>query len=836
MINKEKSPIMRILPHAVAILIFFLISAVYFSPVWSGKTMTPSDVTQYSGASQELREYYKNEGESSEWTGSMFSGMPAYQIGVHGGSTNFLSLLEIPGTPWRNTVGVMFTTMLMAYILFSCMGCRSSVAAIGAVAYSLSSYNIIILEAGHITKAWTLAYVPLIVAGVLVMFKRKYLLGGLLVSIGLALQLKNNHLQMTYYTGILCTILFIGLAVYFIKEKDIKALLKSSGILLVAVVLAVLCNAGNFYTNLKMADESMRGQSELSTPATTEKQSSGLDKDYVFAWSYGKGETLTLLIPNTYGGASGGRLDTSSPLYKESVSHGMQVEADGVRTYTYWGDQPFTSGPVYFGAVVCFLFVLGMIIIRSKVKWLLFGATIFFIFLAWGKNFETFNDIFFHYFPLYNKFRAVSSALVIPAITMVMVAVWGIQEFFDNLQERKAEYKKALYIAFGITGGLCLFFWIAPGFFFNFVSAGDAQWSSQAPDWYYKALLSSRSGLLSSDAFRSFVFIFLTAGICYIASIMKPNKNSVIFFALGIALLTLIDLWGVDRRYLNKDSFVDQYTQSQTFSQSNADKAILKDKSPSYRVLNLNNPFNESLTSYYHKSIGGYHAAKMKRYQELIEYRLSKEIEKVIDTFGTQNIDSITASFEATPSLNMLNAKYIIFSPEQPPLTNPYALGNAWFVNDYKFVSNADEELASLNGLDPRTTTVIDKRYESNVAGLNIAPDSTASIVLTEYKPNKLTYKSKANSEQLAIFSEIYFPHGWNAYVDGKEAPHFGADWVLRAMKVPAGEHEIIFKFEPKEYWAARMTASISSGVLVILLLGYIISLFVRKKDKKETK
>lgn len=860
MINQEKSLLGRLLPHVAAILVFLAITLVYFSPLIKGQVLPQGDVTQYQGASRELREYYHNEGESSAWTGSMFSGMPAYQIGIWGGLPNFLDYLEKPlKALGSSSAGAVFAGMLMAYILFSVMGFRPVESILGAIAYSLSSYNIIILEAGHVTKAWALAYMPLIVAGMMALFKRKILLGGLLMALGLALQVKSNHLQITYYTGLLCAILYIGLVIDMISKKEISSLLKSSVVLVVALLLAGFSNAGNIYANLEMAKESTRGQSELSAPSTAEKQSSGLDKDYAFAWSYGKAETLSLMIPNVHGGASGGMLDNSSNLYKEMVKQGFgsQVGPEGIQSNTYWGAQPFTSGPVYFGAIIVFLFVFGMIIIRNKMKWALFIATVFFIFLAWGKNFESFNDLFFYHFPYYSKFRAVSTALVIPALTMVMIAVWGLKEFFSG-EIDQSRLKKSLYISFGVVGGLSLFFAIAPGFFFNFIAESDASWKAQMPEWYYSALVADRRDLLASDAFRSFVFILLAAATLFILN-MKAAKKYQLIGGMAIVVLVLIDLWNVDKRYLNDSNFKDKVAyQAESFVQSTADKFIFQDKDPSYRVLNLNNPFNETATSYHHKSIGGYHAAKLKRYQELIDHNLAdevgllqnkanaylqSEVAKLQSAADQQNIDprnisiavqdSMKSVFTNTAALNMLNARYVIYHPELPPLVNPEAQGNAWFVDKYVFVNNADEEIAALSTANREGhQAIVDVRFEDELKGLNIVPDSTATIVMTEYKPNRLKYKSKANSEQLAVMSEMYFANGWQAYIDGTPANHFRADWTLRAMRVPAGEHEIEFKFEPKGYDNARVLASASSAILVLLLLGMLGFGIFKKKEQ----
>lgn len=835
--NQEKSLIKRLLPHIIAVVCFLAITLLYFSPVLDGKVLVQSDVTQFEGGAKELVDYYNKEGKSSAWTGSMFSGMPSYQLGVWGGSPNFLDYLEMPlKAMGSHTMGPVFTAMLMAYLLFSLMGFRPVVSILGAVAYSLSSYNIIIIEAGHITKAWALAYLPLIIAGLMLLFKKKYLWSGLLLALGLALQVKNNHLQVTYYTAIMSAVIYLAFVVNAIKEKEYKGLLKAIGFSAVAVVLAVLCNIGNLWANYEMSKESTRGKSELTSPTSSEKQSSGLDKKYAFDWSYGKAETLSLLIPDIHGGASRGQLSETDAVFKQMRANNIPdpirlVKEGQVPFVTYWGDQPFTSGPVYFGAIICFLFLLGMCIVQNKLKWVFFGITILFIFLSWGRNFELFNDWFFYHFPMYSKFRAVSTALVIPAITMLIVAVWGLNEFFS----KKVDIKKltqSLYISGGITAGLCLIFWIMPGAFFDFSSVTDAQWKDQLPAWFHIALLEDRQSMLSGDALRSLIFILLAAGVLYFSLKQKDREKSTIGFVAILAVLVLVDLWGVDKRYLNDESFHSKITSvNRTFQATKADEAILQDKSPSYRVLDLNNPFANAITSYRHKSIGGYHAAKMKRYQELIDYHLGREIGGVISSFNTQSIDTIMQAFSHANGLNMLNAKYIIFSPEQPPLVNPYALGNAWFVNNFAVVNNADEEIAALAKVNPATMAVVDKRFENELKGLILTPDSLAQIELTTYKPDRLVYKSKASSEQLAVFSEVYYGNGWTAYVDGKPSPHFRADWTLRAMRIPAGEHEIEFKFEPTDYNTARTAATASSGILVLALIGFVVSLFMRKKN-----
>lgn len=839
MIQDKKAFLSKVLQHVAVIAFFLLATVIYFSPeFFDGKSLPQHDVTQFQGSSQDIRELYNNEGESSAWTGGMFSGMPSYQIGVWGGSPNFLDYVEAPLKALGNTTaGSVFAGMLMAYILFLILGFSIPMAMFGAIAYSLSSYNIIILDAGHVTKAWALAYMPIVVGGILAMYKKKYIVGGLCMALGLALQIKSNHLQMTYYTGILCAILYISLIVKNIRNKEIPSLLKYSGILLIAVVVALLANAGNIYSNYEMSKTSTRGKSELTAQAGESTKTDGLDKDYVFGWSYGKAETLSLLIPNIHGGGSVSWLDSSSNLYKEMVNNGFgqQIDQRGVQAYTYWGDQPGTSGPVYFGAIVCFLFILGLIIIRNPMKWVILGAIVFFIFLAWGKNFDVFNDIFYNYFPLYSKFRAVSQALIIPSLLMVIMAVWAVREFFEG-EVGKEELTKSLYIAGGITGGICLLLWIVPNAFFDFTSPNDAAWKTQMPAWFYNATLADRRDMLSSDAMRSFIFIVLAAGAMWFA-INKSKAKNISFYVVGLlTILTLADLWTVDKRFLNDDKFVKEQHQS-TFTKSIADESILKDKDLSYRVLNLNNPFNETATSYYHKSIGGYHAAKLQRYQQLIERRLQPELNNIYASFGTQDEDSIKARLIQNTALNMLNTRYLIYDNKQAPIVNPHAMGNAWFVSNYKIVENADAEIAALNSINPKKDVVIDKRYEAELNNLTIDTDSLATIQLISYKPNELIYKTKTNSKQLAVFSEVFYKNGWNAYIDEQPASHFCANWILRSMIIPEGEHKIVFRFEPSAYNTSRTLATISSGLLVLLLLGTIVwSLRLETESNKEVK
>lgn len=826
--------------HILALGIFLLLSVVYFAPmVFDGKVLQQADLASVKGMTNEIDRYYGNGQDTGEgvaaWTGSMFSGMPTYNIKIYGSPENYLKYAEFP----IKKVGYFGPAILLAalvsfYLLLCIMGVNFWLAIAGAVAYAFASYNIIIIDVGHITKAYAIAYMPLTIAGLCLLFRQKLLTGGVLFTLGVAFSLGNNHIQITYYLALFCLILYIGYLCRRIAEKKYRELLRVTGILAAGVILAVVPMLGNLYLNLEMSRESLRGKTELTQKTTGEtgKISSGLDLDYAFRWSYGKGETFTLMIPDFYGGGSVGNLGPDSHLYRELQSRGAQLGKE-VQSYTYWGDQPFTAGPVYFGALVCFLFVLGMFVIRHPLKWWLLGATVFFLILSWGRNFAFINDFLFHYLPLYNKFRVPSMALVIPGLIFPWVGIWGLQQIFTGEVDRN-RLKKGLYYAFGITGGLCLLFTLIPGIVGSFVSPMDSY--QQLPDWYHRALIEDRSALLRADAFRSFCFILAAALLVNWFRVSKSSAKVVPYAAGGIALLMLVDLWGVDKRYLDKDHFISPRTENM-YALSEADREILKDKDLSYRVLNLNDPFNESRTSYYHKSVGGYSPAKLRRYQELIDHRISGEMSLLINTLKKQpSADEVLTVFRMLPTLNMLNTRYVIYNPSQPPLANPFAYGNAWFVNDWRIVEDADAEIAALDTLQPLQTAVVDKRFAGELEGWKVVPDSTATLELVSYEPVKLVYKSKAGSDQLAIFSEIYYPHGWEAYIDGKPVPHFRADWILRALKVPAGEHTIEFKFVPHRYMTVAYIASTVSLILLVLLiavLGWGLWRYFRKSGDK---
>lgn len=813
--------------HVAALILFLVLSLVYFSPaVFDGKVIRQGDNIKAAGqGGSQVDKYAKTAepGEFSIWSDAMFSGMP-YGPGYGNPAPELPSysivdnLLKQPG---YFHAAMIFTGLVCFYLLMCIMGVSWWLAIAGAIAFAFASYNIIIIEAGHIVKAYVIAYMPVTLAGMFLLFKRKWLWGAVLFLLGVAFSLANGHIQITYYLVLLCLFIYLGYSIKMIREKLTADWLKTSLIMLACVILAVLPNAKHMYSNWDLGEHSIRGASELTPkPDETgkvEKASSGLDKDYAFQWSYGWKELLTVLVPDVYGGSSGGTLDSSSELYKELKKNGAQVGKE-VQTYTYWGDKIFTSGPVYFGALVCFLFVLGMFVIRNPMKWWLLAGSVFLTFLALGRNFDAFNDIMFHYLPLYNKFRTVEMALVIPGLVFPIVAIWGLKEILAEKVE-EARLKKGFLWSLGITGGICLLLWVMPSMLLDFRSAYDAQFQSQVPEWYYTALLMDRASLASADALRSLIFILLGAALLVWFWKSKNKKSTGMFVSAGIALLILVDLWTVDRRYLNDSNYVKEKPQ-ETYKESVADREIFKDTDESFRVFGLNNPWQETTVSYFHHSIGGYHAVKLRRYQELIDHRLDIEYRNIVGALQkAQSVDDIYSVLAASPSLNMLNTRYIIYNPDQAPIRNPYAFGNAWFVDKVDIVENADAEIEALNTINPLQTAVVDKRFAKELEGFTPHKDSTASIVLEKYRPSRLTYKTKADSEQLAVFSEIYYQPGWKAFVDGKEVPHFRVDWILRGMLIPAGEHTIVFEFYPDTYVLAANISAYSSFLILLLLI-----------------
>lgn len=801
------------------VLIFLVITLTYFSPMLEGKRIRQQDGDQWRGMSKEILDYRAKTGKDSFWTNSMFGGMPTYQITAKY-SGNIAPLVDKVlrlGIPMP--FGILFLSMLGFFFLLRVLKVNRWIAVAGAIAFALSSYFLIIIEVGHNSKAHALAYMAPLIASLILLYRKKYMLGGVLTALFLALELNTNHLQITYYLMIVVALFLISEFIQSIVNKGIPDFFKSSAIGLLAMFIAVGINIPNLWITYEYSKQTIRGKTELSTEK--ENRTSGLDKNYAVDWSYGIGETMTLLIPYARGGATYSSIPESSNLYKAFLK--QNIPASEAKKYikqvpTYWGPQNGTAGPTYAGAIIIFLFILALMVADQKYKWWLITATILSILLAWGKNFMPFTNIFLEYMPGYNKFRAVSMTLIIAEFTIPLLAILGLQALLDSKMQLKDKLLK-LYIAGGITAGIALIFALFSKNMFEFNSLMDGQIQSAYPEWYFNAIKSDRSYLLQRDAWRSFALIILSAGAIwlFLKGILKKT-----YFLPVLILLVLVDMWAIDRRYLNEDHFTAKRNTLNPFTPSTADEIILKDIDPNFRVFNQTvSPFNDASTSYFHKSIGGYHGAKLRRYQEVIDHCLSK---------GNMGV------------YNMLNTKYVIVPNPQngnEPMAqiNMQALGNAWFVEKFNMVNNADEEILALDSLNPATTAVIDKRFQEQVKGLQIRNDSTSAIKLTKYEPNNLEYKYKAASQQLAVFSEIYYPDGWQAYIDGNPAPHFRVNYILRAMVVPEGEHTIVFKFEPTIVTKAENISYASSAILVIGLLGLIaLSLLNSRKKSAEEK
>ena len=787
--NKIMGKLKKLRPHLIVLLLFMSISFLYFSPLLEGKMLDMHDIKQWQGMSKEVVDFHEKTGENALWTNSMFSGMPAYQIATWSDANLIQYVVKVITLGMPRPASLLFLYLLGFYILLLSLKVDYRLAAVGAIAFAFSSYFFIIIQAGHMTKAHAIAYVPMVVAAVLYTYRGKMLLGGVLTALTVALEIYANHLQITYYLALM--LLIIGL-VQFVKDLKAKNLVdfaKRTGVLLVAALLASGTAFTNLATTMEYGKDSTRGKSELTT--NLDNKTTGLDKDYATQWSYGIAETFTLLIPNFHGGASQGELTTESETYQaiKSTPNAKQLIK---QLPIYWGDQPGVGGPTYAGAIVIFLFVLGLFFVKSEMRIWLVMATIMSIMLAWGKNFMGLTELFLDYFPGYNKFRAVSMILVIAEFTIPFLGFVALNKFLisDKLEN---EREKTLKLAFYIVGGITLLFALIPSLFFDFVGGQDA--SLEKNGWPIDALQSDRAGLLSADAWRSFIFIALTFGTLWLFLKNQLQSKYVIFI---VGVLVLADMWTVNKRYLNNDNFASKRKVEKPYQASQADQQILNDKDPNFRVFNQTvSTFNDASTSYFHKSIGGYHGAKLKRYQELIENHIAK---------GNMAV------------LNMLNTKYFI-SQQGQVQQNPGAMGNAWFVNNVNIVANADAEIAALNGFNPDSTAIVDIRFSDQI--IENLDNSNATITLEEYKPNYLKYTSSSTKDGIAIFSEIYYDKGWNAYIDGELKPHFRADYVLRGMQIPEGNHLVEFKFEPSTYKTGE-TVALASSVTLLLLLAFV--------------
>lgn len=807
--------IKKILPHAGMVLLFAILTLTYFNPILSGKAIRQSDVMNFKGMSKEIFDYREQKDESPLWTNTMFSGMPSYQILMNypNNVAKKLHLLLSAGIP--HPAAILFISLTGFYFLLLGLGAELMLALLGALAFGFSSYFFELIEAGHNPKGYAMAYIAPLILGILMSYRKYPLAGAGIFALALSLQLASNHLQITYYTAILSLFVIGAEFLNATKNKTLPAFLKTSALLIAGALLAIGPNVTNLLVTQEYGEYSTRGRSELTD--NPENKTSGLDKDYATQWSYGVGESFSLLIPNFKGGQTQAIQQNSKDALKEVDPDFAQYVG---QMNQYWGDQPFTSGPFYAGALIIFLAVLALFISKDNIRFWLLGAIVLSLMLSWGKNFMPLTDFFMDNIPGYNKFRAVSMTLVIAQFCLPLLAALGLIEIANNPALLTAGRRNFL-ISFALTGGLCFVFYLMPTAFQDFFSVEngeyekvvqqlkDSKLNDEQISRFMGGIETARISIFRSDALRSFLFILAGAAALFLFSIQQIKKTALLSV---LAILVFLDLWIVDHRYLNKESFVPKASMEVPFSPSSADEEILKDPDPNYRVINVAaNTFNDASTSYFHKSIGGYHGAKLKRYQELIEFQISKNNQKV---------------------LNMLNAKYFIVADPQTreprAQINPNALGNAWFVKEIKWVPNADAEIKALTDFDPSVTLVVDERFRKE-ADAKFSYDNTASIKLTSYKPEELSYEYKSSSPQMTVFSEIFYDKGWKAYVDGNLQPHFRANYVLRAMLLPAGNHKVEFRFEPQSYYLGEKI-SLAGSIMLLLFSGSLFFMQFRKR------
>ena len=812
-------------PYILAVVLFLVISTIYFSPVLEGKKLQSSDGTQFKGMSKEIVDYREATGKEALWSNNMFSGMPAYLT-----STLYPGELISKIQKYITSISqpVMILTFSFSFFFILCIlldiGVWTAFAA--SLGYGFMTFTFVVMVTGHLTKAHALTYVSLIVAGILFAFKKNKIGGSLIAALGLSLMLSANHLQMTYYAAILSLIIGITYLIFAIREKTLPDFAQTTGFLLIAVLLAVGTNFSRLYTTYEYGKYSMRGQSELSLNG--ENKTSGLDQNYILDYSYDLGEAMTAFIPRFKGGGMSEPLSTSSETYKflaEAQGAGPAKKMVTGGMPMYWGSQPISGAPFYFGAVLCFLFVFGIFLVKGKDKWWLVAVFAFSLLLSLGKNFSFLTNLMLDYFPGYNKFRDVKNIIVIQQFAMALLGVLAVKEVYQR-KISSAGFMKSLKYAFGITGGLALIFAVIPGLAGSFSGNTDAQYIQMGwPQQLIDALIADRKSALRIDAFRTFMFITLAAaGLwAYWNNKLKGQYAIVLWVALVLG-----DMMPVNKKYFNNGNFTSKKEVAVPFQETTVDKEIKKDKDLYYRVLNLQNPFADARTSYFHKSIGGYHGAKMKRYNELITYAIQPEMQTLIAGFKKpETIDSV---MNLLPVINMLNTKYFIFDPKSPPLANLHALGNVWLVKEVKMVDKANEEVTSLKNFDPKSTAIVNRSFENGLGGYKTG-SGEGEIKLTDYKPNYLKYDATMNSgSQLAVFSEIYYPKGWKSFIDGKETDYVQANFVLRAMVVPAGKHLIEFKFEPESYYFGNKISLGSSILLLLAIGGYLFYSFKFKR------
>jgi hypothetical protein len=805
--------------YAVALVLFVVIACIYCLPALEGKVIHAGDTVSASAAVHESTEYTRTTGDYSFWTGSMFSGMPNYQIGGgHYEANDWLKpfrKIMLKGhwsTPW-----VFIIFFVCFYILMRAFNINKWLSIVGALATGFSSYFFIIVQAGHNSKTSSIALISVVAAGFFLIFRKRYGLGVVLTMLFTAIGF-GNHPQMSYYLFMMIGLFFFAELYIHLKEKRYKDLAVGSLLFFGSLVIGLGTGSSTIFVNKEYAEQTMRGgHSDLEKVADTENKTKGLDLDYATQWSYGIDESLSFMIPGVMGGASNYNVGTDSELYKMLVRNGVARNAAAqfcANVPLYWGDQPFTAGNVYMGAIVCFLFVLGLLIVKGPYKWALFAATLFSIALAWGHNFMPLTEFFFKYFPMYNKFRAVSSILIVAEVAMPLLGFLAIKELMDGVLTRDKAIKN-IFIAAGITGGICLIIALFGGSMFDFTAPVDAGFARQLPDFVYQGILAEREALMKGDAFRSFLFIVLAAATLgiYAKGWLKWG-----YMVALLGVLVMADMWPINKRYLNDSSFVTKKSNKTAFQMLPYEQQILQDKDPHFRVLNLAaNTFNDARTSYYLKSIGGYSAAKLRRYQDLIDEHISK-----------MNMDVI----------GMLNAKYLILPDQkggQPIVQrNPYAMGNAWFVDTLQVVDTPNEESNALRHINLHTTAVLDKEFADFVQDFTPEHDSTATVNLTKYTPRYLDYEYSTTKPGTIVFSEIYYPYGWKATVDGTPVDIYRVNYMLRAINVPAGKHTIHMEFDPDSVKKGNTIAMVCILIMYATMLAVIVMGILRIARKRK--
>lgn len=868
-----KSKLRGLIPHLIAALIFIASIFAYFPELLDGKGLRMDDIEQHKGMSNELADFRERTGEEAIWTNAMFGGMPGYLISVvyKGNLTRFVDKIIKIGLP--RPADYMFVMMLGFYFLLISLGVKPAFSIIGALAYGFTTYNLLIIEAGHMSKVDAISYMPWVFMGVVVAFSHHRIWGAILTALFLSLQIKASHFQITYYFAFIVGFYGLYLLINAIREKQMAAFSKTLSLLVLAAGLAITANISSLYTIYDYGKDSIRGKSEL-TPKDGDK-TSGLDKSYATQYSYAPGETFSYLIPNVYGGASNIALGENKkyiedvdPRYKNLIAQLPQ----------YWGEFG-TTGPFYAGAIILFLFLLGLLIYHDQKKWAFLAIALLAMMLAWGKYFMPLTDFMLDHFPGYNKFRAVKMTLVMLDFVLPLLGILALYQIVKNKDEFTPKYRKRFFIAYGISAGLCMLFYLFPDSFFTLDNLGEMlednirstftrQGADEAEIVNYLQGLSenlavARASIIQSEALRSLGLITLAAGLIFAYTKFRFNE---LLLAVLVGFLIVGDLFVVNKRYVNKSDFVSIDKVKIPFSPSKADIAIYTSEVKSnpelntkiaqhleeglqredskkrndgnvkakyqfrgllantnYRVLNLTtSTFNDAATSFFHKSVGGYSAAKLQRYQEFIEEHLSVNIQSFIQALNTGLNDStLKANLARKYAFNMLNTKYIIISKDNAPIVNQQALGNAWFVNELAFVANPDEEIESLGSFDPAVKAVADKRFDNIVKNQSFEVDESAAIKLQSYAPNHLVYNSNNKKDGLAVFSEIYYAKGWNAYIDGQKADYIRVNYILRALPIPAGEHQIDFRFEPAIYYTTEKIAMASSGLILLLLASF---------------